>query len=609
MTIINRRRGRTVAGLAIGTAAMVALAGCTTSTPDPGTSGGTDPSAGAGGSISIAQTNAATALTSATPDTNLNTNGMVAYLTGDGSGGGAPGSMYYVDSDFNVVPDETNATVELVTEDPLVVKYTLDPEAVWSDGTEMTTTDMLLAWAINSGWYDDATYDEETGEVVSGNQYFQLAGSTAGLDTTAFPEVDAEAGTLTLTYSEPYVDWNLVNLIGKPAHVFAENAGFGSVDELATFLEETPRGNVDSPAEPNAQVQSLAELWNTGYNITSMPTDEGLLVGAGMWVVKDFQADDGGYISFEPNPNWRGEMTPSFNELVIRFIGDANAQITALQNGEVQIIEPQPSADTIAAIEGFGGTLFQGSQLAYDHLDLTMSAEVFQDANVREAFLKTIPRQAILDSIVTPVQEDAEVLNSQQFVTNQEQYQDAISSNGYSDFAEPDIEGAQQLLAGATPTVSILYNTNNPNRVDSFQLIQASASEAGFNVVDAGSPDWSSLLGSGTYDASIFGWVSAGVGYAGLPQIWKTGGGGNYNDYSNAEVDALVDESQMTIGDEARVNEIQVEIDGLTRDDFYGLPLFQTPGLVATNGAVDGIVYNGGQTGGVWNTWEWSLVG
>ena len=88
-------------------------------------------------------------------------------------------------------------------------------------------------------------------------------------------------------------------------------------------------------------MQSLAELWNTGYNITSMPTDEGLLVGAGMWVVKDFQADDGGYISFEPNPNWRGEMTPSFNELVIRFIGDANAQITALQNGEVQIIEQQ----------------------------------------------------------------------------------------------------------------------------------------------------------------------------------------------------------------------------------------------------------------------------
>src|SRR5690606_20670402 len=158
-------------------------------------------------------------------------------------------------------------------------------------------------------------------------------------------------------------------------------------------------------------------------------------------------ADDGGFISFEPNPEWRGEMSPSFDELIIRFIGDPNAQITALQNGEVDIIEPQPSADTLAAIEAFGGTLIQGSQLPSDHLDLTMNSEVFSDPAVREAFLRTIPRQQILDSIVTPVQADAEVLNSQMFVTNQPQYADAIAANGYSDFAEPDIERATELLA------------------------------------------------------------------------------------------------------------------------------------------------------------------
>lgn len=605
MTDKNRRRGRALAGLAIGTAAMVALAGCTTTTPAPSASGSADPGAAAGGTISIAETNAATALTSATPDTNLNTNGMVDYLTGNATG---PGSFFYVDSEFNVVPDETNGTVELVSESPLVVKYTLDPDAVWSDGTPMTTTDMLLSWAINSGYYDDATLDPETGEVTQGNQYFQLAGSTAGLDTTEFPEIDEAAGTMTLTYGEPYVDWNLVNPIGKPAHVFAEKAGFASVEELATFLTDTPAGDPAAPVAANEQLSAMAALWNTGYNITAMPDDPSLLVSAGMWVVKDFQADDGGFISFERNPEWRGENAPAFDELIIRFIGDPNAQITALQNGEVDVIEPQPSADTIAAIEAFGGTLIQGPQLSYDHLDLTMNSEVFSDPAVREAFLKTVPRQAILESIITPIQPDAEVLNSQQFVQNQPQYQDAVAANGYADYAEPDIEGARALLNGATPTVSILYNTKNPNRVDAFQLIQASAAEAGFVIEDAGASDWSSQLGNGTYDASIFGWISSGVGYAGLPQIWQTGGGGNYNGYSNAQVDALVDESQVTIGDEARLTEIQIEIDRLTREDFYGLPLFQVPGLVATNGTVDGVVYNGGQTGAIWNTWEWTPV-
>ncbi|MCH1882590.1 ABC transporter family substrate-binding protein [Agrococcus sp. ARC_14] len=597
-----RRRGRAIAGIAIGAAAMVALAGCTTGgTPAPSDSGTGE----AGGTISVAQTNAVTALTSATPDTNLNTNGMVDFLTGNATG---PGSMLYLDEEFNIVPDETNATIELISEEPLVVQYTLDPEAVWSDGTAMSMTDLLLQWAIGSGWFDDATIDEATGEVTGGNQYFQLAGSTAGLDTTEFPEIDEEARTLTLNYGEPYVDWNLVNLIGKPAHVFAEQAGFESVEALHTFLEETPAGDPENPIEPNEQLSALAEFWNTGYNITAMPEDESLLVSAGMWVVKDFQADDGGFISFERNPEWRGEQAPSFDELILRFIGDPNAQITALQNGEVDVIEPQPSADTVSAIEAFDGTLIQGPQLSYDHLDLTFN-ETFADPAVREAFLLTIPRQAILEAVVTPVDPEAEVLNSQQFVANQPQYADAIAANGYSDYAEPDIARATELLAGATPTVSILYNTANPNRVDAFQLIQASAAEAGFIVEDAGSPDWSTLLGSGSYDASIFGWISPGAGYASLPQIWQTGGGGNYNNYSNAEVDTLADESQVTIGDEERLTEIQVEIDRLSREDFYGLPLFQVPGLVATNGTVDGVVYNGGQTGAIWNTWEWSLVG
>ncbi|MGC5077720.1 ABC transporter family substrate-binding protein [Agrococcus sp. DT81.2] len=605
MTDKNRRRGRALVGLAIGTAAMVALAGCTTSTPAPSASGSADPGAAAGGTISVAQTNAATALNSDTPDNNLNTNGMVDNLTGNGDG---PGSFFYVDPEFNIVPDETNGTVELVSESPLVVKYTLDPEAVWSDGTPMTTTDLLLSWVVGSGHFDDASFDEETGEVTGGNQYFQIAGSTAGLDTTEFPEIDEEAGTLTLTYGEPFVDWNLVNLITKPAHVFAEKAGFGSVEELATFFEETPAGDPAAPAAPNEQLATMGELWTTGYNITAMPEDESLLVSAGMWVVKDFQADDGGFISFEPNPEWRGEEAPAFDELIIRFIGDPNAQITALQNGEVDVIEPQPSADTVAAIEAFGGTLLQGAQLSYDHLDLTFNSEVFADPIVREAFLKTVPRQAILDAIVTPVDPEAEVLNSVQFVANQPQYADAVAANGYADFAEPDIEGARELLAGATPTVRLMYNTNNPNRVDAFQLIQASATEAGFVVEDAGSPDWSSLLGSGTYDAVIFGWISPGVGYAGLPQIVGTGGGGNYNGYSNPEVDALVAESQTTIGDEERLTEIQIEIDRLTREDFYGLPLFQVPGLVAVNGTVDGVEFNGGQTGVIWNAWEWTPV-
>ena len=34
-----------------------------------------------------------------------------------------------------------------------------------------------------------------------------------------------------------------------------------------------------------------------------------------------------------------------------------------------------------------------------------------------------------------------------------------------------DIDGAKKLLNGATPTVRIMYNKDDPNRVDAFSLI------------------------------------------------------------------------------------------------------------------------------------------
>jgi peptide/nickel transport system substrate-binding protein len=335
-----------------------------------------------------------------------------------------------------------------------------------------------------------------------------------------------------------------------------------------------------------------------------MPKDKSLLVSSGPFIVTDFTPEQS--VTLGKNPEYKGDNEPAYDNLILRFIGDANAQITALQNGEVNAIYPQASADTVTALKSNKANLLEGDQVSYDHLDLNFGSQVFATPAIREAFLKTVPRQQILESLITPVNPDAEVLNSQIFVPANEPYEAAVKSSGYDKFDKPDIEGAKTLLAGATPTVRILYNTDNPNRVDSFQAIKASAEQAGFVIEDLGSPDWSSLLPGGDYDASIFGWISPGAGTAALPQIFKTGGGGNYNNYSNAAVDKLVDESQITL-DSKRLAEIQIGIDTETAKDFYGLPLFQLPGLFADNGTVSGIKYMGNQTGIVWNAQDWKL--
>ncbi|WP_293694363.1 ABC transporter family substrate-binding protein [uncultured Agrococcus sp.] len=583
------------ATIAASAAAALVLAGCTTNGGGDGDDNGDDTTSG---TVTIATTNAANSLNGATSDHNLNTNGMIDYITGNGWGSSGPGTFLNTranaDAEIESNRDETNGSFELVSEDPLTVEYTLNENAVWSDGTEMSVDDMLLTWVINSGWFAGEDAD---GEPAS---YFSLAGSTAGLDTTDFPEIDREARSLTITYDEPYVDWELVNMLGKPAHVFADQVDMTAEELTDFFTDAEPGYNEDETLE------AIGSFFNNGYAITEMPSDEGLLVAAGPYVVSDFQANDGGYIEFSANPNWQGDA-PGVDTLIISFIGDASTQIQQLANGEVDIIEPQADANTVQTLESNGAEIITGDQLSYDHVDLSFRG-VFEDERIRQAFLHTIPRQAILDSIVTPTNPEAQILNSQMYVpSNGDDYVAATSENGYEMFDEPDIEAAQELLNGETPEVRILYAADNPNRVNAFRLIQQSAEEAGFVIVDEGDPEWSPRLGSEDYDAAIFGWISPGVGFASLPQIWQTGGGGNYNNYSNSDIDALVDESQTLIEDPERMLEIMTEIDTITREDGYGVPLFQSPGLVAHNGTVDGILYNPNQTGVIHNILEWSL--
>lgn len=577
------------APIALAAVAALLVAGCTTTGDE---TGGTPTSTG--GTITVAEVNELTSFNPNTPQGNLDMNTKLTGYTRSG--------FFYLDDKLNLIPDPSFGTIEKTSDDPLTVKYTLADTAMWSDGTPVTADDMMLAWAIQSGYYNDSTYDDED-NLVSGTTYFDYAGDTTGLGLTDLPEIGDDNMSMTLTYSEPYADWSLVGPIDAPAHVVAEKAGV-DIEDVMAAMKSTPRGDADNPAEPNADLKAFADFWNTGFDATSLPSDKSLyLSSAGMmldsWTPKQS-------ITLVKNPDYKGDLKPQVDKIVIRFIGDAQAQVTALQNGEVDLINPQSSADTIKTLEGLSNvTTLTGNQFSYDHLDISFNTPVFKDADVRKAFLMTIPRQQILDAIVTPQNPDATLDDSQLFFPGTDAYDKSIKVNGSDAYSTVDIDGAKALLKGATPEVRLLYNTKNPNRVNAFQIIQVSAEKAGFKVIDAGAENWGSLLGSGTYDASIFGWISSGVGVAGVPQIFSTKGGGNYSGYSNAEVDTLATKLQVTL-DKADQDDMQIKIDTLLWADGYGVPLFVAPGVMAYNNNVSGVVYYPGQAGIGWNYWEWT---
>lgn len=574
------------------------------------TDGTTEAESTGGGTITVAETNQFFSFNPNTANGNTDINSkVIGYPT--------RANFNYINSDLEIVKDESFGTYEVTSEDPWTVTYTVNEGVNWSDGTPIDAGDLLLAWAIYSGHFNGPGADAESPD--DDVLYFDYAGDTSTLGLTAMPEIGEDGRSITLVYSEPAADWEISFAVDAPAHVVAKNGGLADENALIELIQTA------EPGVENAELRAVADFWNTGYDSTTLPSDPELYLASGPFIVSAVEENQS--VTLVRNEAYTGDLKAGVDEIIVTTIPDATAAVQALRNGEVDVISPQSSADTLAALEAVEGvTVHTGAQLSYDHIDLTFNNggpfdpatygdDVEKAKLVREAFLLSIPRQAIVDAVVIPQKPDGQVLNSIMFVESQSAYADAVAANGSDAYPlEGDIEAAKAKLAEAgvtSPTVRILYNNNNPNRTNAYTLIAAKAAEAGFVIEDNGSAEWGSKLGDGTYDASIFGWISPGVGVGSLGQIYTTdaiAGGSNFNGYSNTQVDALAETLAVTT-DVAEQEKIQIEADGYLFADAYGLPFFQSPGVDAVADHVTGIdKFNPNQAGVFWNVWEWGVT-
>lgn len=543
-----------------------------------------------------------------------------------------------VNSSFNrydavpkLVQDTSFGTYQLLSNNPLTVKYTIADGVTWSDGIPVDASDLLLAWAANSGalntkGFDDSAYvDPDTGEYAkqfpADVVYFD--GQTRqGLQyVTKTPVISDDQHSLTMSYDRYYPDWPLVLQVGLPAHVVAAHAlnlaSDGSTPGKPTDAERRAAAMTAKSALVTAiekadtiALSAIANFWNSGFNLDAMPKDPSLLVSSGPYTITGFMS--GTQLTLSANPNYHGDHPPVFETIVVKFLADSLTQIAALKDGSANVIVPRPSEVVSTALAGMSDTSVQrGVDGVFEHLDLQFEnskSGFFSDARVRKAFLKTVPRQAILDAVVSPVDGKAAVRSSQIFLPGEPGYAESVAANGSSAYSNVDVSGAKRLLAEAgvaDPTVCILFDPANPKRVKEFQLIRDSAARAGFRVSDCSSPDWVNLLGtSGNYDASLFAWNVTNLSVAGEQAIFATGGRNNLNFYTSQKVDDVFGQLTVAPNDATRIS-IRQQVDAELFADAYGLPLYQDPAVVAVDGSVTGVKLAPLSPGILWNVWQW----
>ncbi len=606
---------RISAAVAIAAAGALVISGCAAGGGD---NNNDDSGLVEGSSITAAWNQAFYTMNGNTSFGNATANNNINYLVLDG--------FNYYDNEPKLVQNTSFGSYELISEDPLTVKYTVAEGKKWSDGTEVGVADLMLHWAalsraldtpdFNSNDYVDPDTGEFTDNFPTDVVYFDSGATpTSGLGLVSeTPEIGDDGRSITMTYNEPFVDWELsFASMGSmlPAHIVGKKAlDIEDNDEAAKAVLDAVQNGDDAALAP------ISAFWNSGFNFTAMPEDTDLVVASGPYQISDYVADQ--YVTLTANPEYTGDNEPHIEEITIRFIPDPLAAVQALENGEVDIIQPQATADITTALEGMEGiTVDTSLGGTYEHVDLQFDngknpENIFKDPKVREAFMKVIPRQEIVDTLIKPIIGDTAIVrNSQIFVPGAEGYDQAEEANGSANYAEVDIEGAKKLLeeSGVSDTsVCILYASNNPRRVNEFALIQASAAKAGFEVTDCGSEEWGGLLGTpGAYDASLFGWQSTSLGVTNSLPTFETGGINNLNFYSSKTVDDIIAQLNVEFDEQKKID-LQVEMDKALWSDFYGVTIFQFPEVTAISDRVTNVTSSILAPTVFWNAWDWEVT-
>ncbi|WP_448627951.1 ABC transporter family substrate-binding protein [Geodermatophilus sp. URMC 64] len=488
---------------------------------------------------------------------------------------------YTVEYDRELLADEPQNT--LVDELQTTV-YRLNPDAVWSDGTPITADDFAYTWHVS-------TSTDQGG--CAGNM------STTGVENISSVTGSDNGRTVTVTYATPFSDWQSLFSGAQPllpAHLMADD-------------------------DPVKQCATFDAGWATA---DGLPED----ISGGPWQLKRGSIDASGQTAvLTPNPEYWG-AAPGLSRLIVRVVGaDPDVQALGLENGELDVIRPQPQLDLIERIDAQAPDVTSESTfgLSFEHLDFNTQDPQLADVNVRRAFAMALDRQEIVDQTVGQIAPDAKVLDNHLYVNNQPEYRD----NAPAEYRTQDIAGAKALLeqsgyelgddgvyAKGDQRLSFRIDTTPGNalRETTITVMAQQLAQAGIEVTFNPNPDLFSgpdvptSVVAGGFQIALFASTGSPFATSLLPsyQSPARGFGQNVSRAGTAEIDALLDE---VAADQDRTEQAADAnaVDALLWEQMATVPLYQKPTLLAYDSALRDVRNNASQSGPLWNAEAWTL--
>lgn len=465
----------------------------------------------------------------------------------------------------------------------ITIDYKLREGLQWSDGTPLTTADVVYTYDILMEGCDLEVLRDAESEEADGCVY--LTGSREGIqeineivvhsDTEFTVEMEKFFGGWKYFFSEIYA-----------AHAFGADA---------------------------TEVNDNLREWSNA---------DGVLPSSGPMIYDG--RDQGVSLSMVRNDNYHGSVSrdavntgPAYIDGVkMVFVADTDAQINALKAGEAHIVMTQPQlafGERLSTDENF--TVDSKAGPVFEHWGFNLLNAHLSDSNVREAMAYGMDKTEVMAGLYQPLFGDSlplEGLGNIYFMSNSSRYDDHQAEYGGKqvDAAKAKLEESGYVLGSdgiyehpERGRLTLRVGTTGGNKLRELQqqILQAQLAESGIEIVIDNVPGGAyfgevpfseaALTASKTsgaegdptvWDITQFAWIG-GPWPAGISANFRSGSGGNPYAHNSPTFDAAADACDLIVDEEEAapcfhdLNKMLVTLDG---DPEYGLvivPLTQKP--------------------------------
>ena len=396
--------------------------------------------------------------------------------------------------------------------DGIAVTYTLDANAVWGDGTPITTEDVQFTWEVGR-------------EPTTGIDNFELYQRIEKIDLHDAHNFTLHMNKRTCDYQAIH-DFNIL-----PAHIEREYFSDPREYKKRTAYDR----DTTNPG-----------LWYGPYRVANIQSGRSILLVR--------------------NERWWGKK-PYFDEILIRAIENTASLTANLLSGDIDMIAGELGLTIDQALafqtrekESYKFIFKPG--LIYEHIDMNLDNPILADKRVRQALIQSINREAISQQLFAGKQPTA---HGQTHPLDSVYYKDTpkyeynpkaatalLDSAGWALGAK----GIRHNAAGDPLRLELMTTAGNKSRELVEQVLQSQWKQMGIDIRIRNEPArvfFGETVNKRKFTGlAMYAWLSTPLNvprttlHSSMIPVEKTNWSGqNFTGFNNAEMDQVIDDLEV----------------------------------------------------------------